>query len=106
MHRRLSLWPADPNQPLAEGELERLVVDSRATYERFRHVVVVDTIPRLPSGKVLRSTLREELSRRSARSSGGFGADEERRECVDELGHAASDLEREGFKRGGHRRRR
>jgi len=52
----------DPNTPVAEQELERLVADSLATYKHLRHVVVVDTIPRLPSGKVLRRTLRAELT--------------------------------------------
>jgi acyl-CoA synthetase (AMP-forming)/AMP-acid ligase II len=50
----------DPTVPVAEGELQRLVADSLATYKRLRHVVVVDAIPRLPSGKVLRRTLRQE----------------------------------------------
>jgi acyl-CoA synthetase (AMP-forming)/AMP-acid ligase II len=40
-------------------DLERLVADSLATYKRLRHVVVVDAIPRTPSGKVLRRTLRD-----------------------------------------------
>lgn len=52
----------DPNTPVAEGELQQLVADSLATYKHLRHVVVVDVIPRLPSGKVLRRTLREELT--------------------------------------------
>jgi acyl-CoA synthetase (AMP-forming)/AMP-acid ligase II len=51
----------DPEVPVADGELERLVAESLATYKHLRHVVVVDTIPRLPSGKVLRRTLRDEL---------------------------------------------
>jgi acyl-CoA synthetase (AMP-forming)/AMP-acid ligase II len=50
----------DPNHPVAEGELQQLVADSLATYKRLHHVVVVDEIPRLPSGKVLRRTLRDE----------------------------------------------
>jgi long-chain acyl-CoA synthetase len=50
----------DESRPVAEGELERLVADSLATYKHLRHVVVVDAIPRLPSGKVLRRTLRDE----------------------------------------------
>ena len=50
----------DPDTPVADGELEALVADSLATYKHLRHVVVVDTIPRLPSGKVLRRTLRDE----------------------------------------------
>ena len=52
----------DPARSVADGELERLVADSLATYKQLRRVVVVDTIPRLPSGKVLRRTLREELA--------------------------------------------
>jgi acyl-CoA synthetase (AMP-forming)/AMP-acid ligase II len=45
-------------------ELESLVADTLATYKRLAHVVVVDEIPRLPSGKVLRRTLRDELAPR------------------------------------------
>jgi acyl-CoA synthetase (AMP-forming)/AMP-acid ligase II len=50
----------DPDQPLAEGELERLVAGSLATYKHLHHVVRVESIPRLPSGKVLRRTLRDQ----------------------------------------------
>jgi long-chain acyl-CoA synthetase len=50
----------DPARTLGDGELQRLVADSLATYKQLRHVVVVDSIPRLPSGKVLRRTLRDE----------------------------------------------
>ena len=50
----------DPARPVDDGELEQLVADSLATYKQLRHVVVVDAIPRLPSGKVLRRTLRDE----------------------------------------------
>jgi acyl-coenzyme A synthetase/AMP-(fatty) acid ligase len=39
--------------------LKTAVATSLATYKHLRHVVVVDTIPRLPSGKVLRRTLRD-----------------------------------------------
>lgn len=52
----------DPNVVLANGELERLVAESLATYKHLRHLVVIDAIPRLPSGKVLRRTLRDELT--------------------------------------------
>jgi long-chain acyl-CoA synthetase len=45
------------------GDLQRLVADTLATYKQVRHVVVVDAIPRLPSGKVLRRTLRDEWAR-------------------------------------------
>ena len=50
----------DPDRPVAEGELERLVAGSLASYKHLRWVVEVDAIPRLPSGKVLRRTLRDE----------------------------------------------
>src|SRR4051794_13763704 len=50
----------DPGRPVADGELEQLVADSLATYKHLRHLIVVETIPRLPSGKVLRRTLRDE----------------------------------------------
>jgi acyl-CoA synthetase (AMP-forming)/AMP-acid ligase II len=52
----------DPALPVAEGELQALVADSLATYKRLHYLVVVDEIPRLPSGKVLRRTLRDEWS--------------------------------------------
>ena len=41
-------------------DLERLVADALATYKRLRCVVLVDAVPRTPSGKVLRRTLRDE----------------------------------------------
>jgi long-chain acyl-CoA synthetase len=47
---------------VADGELQQLIATSLATYKHLRHLVVVDTIPRLPSGKVLRRTLRDEWS--------------------------------------------
>jgi long-chain acyl-CoA synthetase len=52
----------DPERPATTSELSELVAASLATYKQLHHVVVVDTIPRLPSGKVLRRTLREEWS--------------------------------------------
>jgi acyl-CoA synthetase (AMP-forming)/AMP-acid ligase II len=50
----------DPAIPMETGELERLVADNLASYKRLRHVVVVDSVPRLPSGKVLRRVLRDQ----------------------------------------------
>jgi acyl-CoA synthetase (AMP-forming)/AMP-acid ligase II len=50
----------DPANPVTAGVLQQLVADSLATYKQLRHVVLVDVIPRLPSGKVLRRTLRDE----------------------------------------------
>jgi acyl-CoA synthetase (AMP-forming)/AMP-acid ligase II len=49
----------DPRQPTSPEDLKRLVADSLASYKRLRDVVVVEDIPRLPSGKVLRRMLRE-----------------------------------------------
>ncbi len=50
----------DPAVPVDEGELQRLVAGTLANYKQLRHVLVVDAIPRLPSGKLLRRTLRDE----------------------------------------------
>jgi len=61
----------DPLEPVAEGELQALVADALATYKRLHHVVVVDEIPRLPSGKVLRRVLRDEWSDSAAATSKG-----------------------------------
>jgi acyl-CoA synthetase (AMP-forming)/AMP-acid ligase II len=41
-------------------DLAQLVADTLATYKRVHHVVLVEAIPRTPSGKVLRRTLRDE----------------------------------------------
>ncbi len=54
----------DPAVPLGDDELQDLIAGSLATYKHLRHVVVVDSIPRLPSGKVLRRTLRDEWAPR------------------------------------------
>ena len=50
----------DPAIPVADGELQRLVAETLATYKQVRHVVAVDAIPRLPSGKALRRALRDQ----------------------------------------------
>jgi len=42
------------------GALQELVATSLATYKGVRHVVFVDAVPRLPSGKALRRTLRDQ----------------------------------------------
>jgi acyl-CoA synthetase (AMP-forming)/AMP-acid ligase II len=49
----------DPARPVDVAELAQLVAGSLAGYKRVREVVVVDCVPRLPSGKVLRRTLRD-----------------------------------------------
>jgi acyl-CoA synthetase (AMP-forming)/AMP-acid ligase II len=55
----------DPDMSVADGELEQLVAGSLATYKQVRHVVRVDQIPRLPSGKVLRRALRDDWEAQS-----------------------------------------
>jgi long-chain acyl-CoA synthetase len=50
----------EPGAGLDPDELAGLVSDALATYKQLRHVVVVDAVPRTPSGKVLRRTLRAE----------------------------------------------
>jgi long-chain acyl-CoA synthetase len=50
----------EPHTSVSAEDLLALVTDSLATYKRLRAVVVVDAIPRTPSGKVLRRTLRSE----------------------------------------------
>ncbi len=54
----------DPEHPATEEELQQFVAASLATYKQVRWVVFVDAIPRLPSGKVLRRTLRDEWTPR------------------------------------------
>lgn len=65
----------DPAVPVADGELEALVASTLATYKRLRHLVVVDSVPRLPSGKVLRRTLRDTWAPRLGASSPTGAAD-------------------------------
>ncbi len=50
----------DPDRSATADELQARVAASLATYKRLHHVVFVETVPRLPSGKVLRRTLRDE----------------------------------------------
>jgi acyl-CoA synthetase (AMP-forming)/AMP-acid ligase II len=47
-------------RPVGDGELQELIAGLLASYKQLRHVVVVDAVPRLPSGKVLRRTLRDQ----------------------------------------------
>jgi acyl-CoA synthetase (AMP-forming)/AMP-acid ligase II len=49
-----------PGAVVAPEMLQATVAEQLAGYKRIRHVVVVDEIPRLPSGKALRRRLKEE----------------------------------------------
>jgi acyl-CoA synthetase (AMP-forming)/AMP-acid ligase II len=50
-----------PGARVAPDELQALVARSLATYKQVREVLVVDAVPRSPSGKVLRRVLRDEF---------------------------------------------
>ncbi len=48
-----------PGAHVAPEELQAVIAERLAGYKRVRHVVMVDEIPRLPSGKALRRQLKE-----------------------------------------------
>ena len=50
----------EPGSDVSADDLAQLVTDTLATYKHLHHVVLVDAVPRTPSGKVLRRTLRDE----------------------------------------------
>ena len=58
--RPVAVVQPHPDQPVSEDELKEFVAGTLATYKHLRRVVFADTIPRLPSGKVLRRTLRDQ----------------------------------------------
>ena len=61
-----------PGRAVGKDEFQDLVAGSLATYKRLHHVVVVEEIPRLPSGKVLRRVLaRRVVGAASSRPTGG-----------------------------------
>ncbi len=49
----------DASARVTVEELQQLVADSLAGYKRLHEVLLVEEVPRLPSGKVLRRTLRD-----------------------------------------------
>ena len=49
-----------PGATVTPEELQGAVAEQLAGYKRIRHVVIVDEIPRLPSGKALRRLLKEQ----------------------------------------------
>lgn len=51
----------DPSATVAKGELEALVSQRLASYKRISRLHIVESVPRLPSGKVLRRVLRDTL---------------------------------------------
>ena len=61
----------DPAAVVTVAELQQLVADTLATYKRLRQVIVVDAVPRLPSGKALRRSLRDEWTPRLLGAAAG-----------------------------------
>ncbi len=59
----------EPGSGVTAAELQDLVGEKLATYKRLHHVVIVDAVPRTPSGKVLRRTLRDEWTPTFARAT-------------------------------------
>ena len=57
----------DPTNPVEAEALQALVASTLANYKQLRAIELVDAIPRLPSGKVLRRTLRDEWIARGNR---------------------------------------
>jgi acyl-CoA synthetase (AMP-forming)/AMP-acid ligase II len=62
-----------PEAEVTTEELQQLVSEQLSGYKRLYHVVLVDAVPRTPSGKVLRRTLRDEWAPRLAPASTGAG---------------------------------
>jgi acyl-CoA synthetase (AMP-forming)/AMP-acid ligase II len=62
-----------PGAGATAEDLQRLVADALAGYKRLHHVVLVDAVPRTPSGKVLRRTLRDQWSGRLSPAAAGAG---------------------------------
>lgn len=60
-----------PGAETTSQELQDLVTEQLAGYKRLHHVVFVDVVPRTPSGKVLRRTLRDEWTQRLAPAQTG-----------------------------------
>jgi acyl-CoA synthetase (AMP-forming)/AMP-acid ligase II len=60
-----------PDAEVTPAELQQLVTQQLAGYKRLHHVVIVDAVPRTPSGKVLRRNLRDEWAPRLAPATTG-----------------------------------
>ena len=62
-----------PDAAVGAEDLQRLVAGALAGYKALHHVVLVDAVPRTPSGKVLRRILRDEWSGRLSPAAAGMG---------------------------------
>ncbi|WP_219506086.1 long-chain-fatty-acid--CoA ligase [Nonomuraea ceibae] len=59
--------PRDPASPPTPAEIEDYSRARLAAYKRPRHVLIVDALPRNPSGKVVKTQLRERHARAGCR---------------------------------------
>jgi acyl-CoA synthetase (AMP-forming)/AMP-acid ligase II len=62
-----------PGAETSAEDLRRVVADALASYKHLHRVVLVDAIPRTPSGKVLRRALRDEWAPRLSTAASGAG---------------------------------
>ena len=62
-----------PGSDVGAEDLQRVVADALATYKHLHRVILVDAVPRTPSGKVLRRTLRDEWAPRLSPAATGAG---------------------------------
>jgi len=62
-----------PGSDVTAEDLQRIVAGALATYKHLHRVMLVDAIPRTPSGKVLRRTLRDEWAPRLSPAATGAG---------------------------------
>ena len=62
-----------PGSDVTAEDLQRVVAGALATYKHLHRVMLVDAIPRTPSGKVLRRTLRDEWAPRLSPAATGAG---------------------------------
>ena len=62
-----------PGADVTAEQLQQLVDESLAGYKRLHHVAIVEAVPRTPSGKVLRRTLRDEWAPSGAAAVLGSG---------------------------------
>jgi len=62
-----------PGSDVTAEDLQCVVAGALATYKHLHRVMLVDAIPRTPSGKVLRRTLRDEWAPRLSPAATGAG---------------------------------
>jgi acyl-coenzyme A synthetase/AMP-(fatty) acid ligase len=63
----------EPGATVSADDLQRLAAGELATYKHLHRVVLVDSIPRTPSGKVLRRVLHDEWAPQLSHAVSGAG---------------------------------